>query len=69
LRRSKSEQHNETNCLIFIYLIREKQQNENMYFDPALCGIARDHGPALCGIVRELSVEIFPADPALCGIA
>jgi hypothetical protein len=31
--------------------------------------IARDHGPALCGIARELSVEIFPADPALCNIA
>jgi hypothetical protein len=30
-------------------------------FDPALCGIAQDHGPMLCGIARDHG-------PALCGI-
>jgi hypothetical protein len=32
------------------------------HFDPALCGIAHDHGPALCGIAQDHG-------PALCGIA
>jgi hypothetical protein len=34
----------------------------NLYVDPALCGIARDHDPAQCSKVQD-------NDHALCGIA